>query len=92
VALATQVPRTLQGKVSAIAVNNLADFSVGGKGSQTSPVSNAFQAMYDESSETMLRGTGQETFEAVKMPKAADPAHYQPAAGAVYPILLLETA
>ena len=85
VALGTQVPRTLQGKLPAIAVNNLADFSVGGKGPQTSPISNAFQAMYDESTDTMLHGTGQETFEAVKMLKAADPAHYQPAPGVVYP-------
>ncbi len=85
VALGTQVPRTLQGKIPAIAVNNLADFSVGGKGPQMSPISNAFQAMYDESSDSMLHGTGQETFEAVKMLKAADPAHYQPAVGVVYP-------
>jgi uncharacterized protein (DUF1501 family) len=85
VALGTQVPRTLQGKLPAIAVNNLADFSVGGKGPQTSPISNAFQAMYDESTDAVLHGTGQETFEAVKMLKAADPSHYQPAAGVVYP-------
>jgi uncharacterized protein (DUF1501 family) len=85
VALGTQVPRTLQGKVQAIALNNLADFSVGGKGPQASPISNAFQAMYDESSDAVLHGTGQETFEAVKMLKAADPTHYQPAAGVVYP-------
>ena len=44
-----------------------------------------FQAMYDESSDAVLHGTGQETFEAVKMLKAADPAKYQPAAGVVYP-------
>ena len=85
VALGTQVPRTLQGKVPAIAVNNLADFSVGGRGPQTSPISNAFQAMYDESSDAVLHGTGQETFEAVKMLKAADPSKYQPAAGVDYP-------
>jgi uncharacterized protein (DUF1501 family) len=85
VALGTQVPRTLQGKVPAIALNNLADFSVGGKGPQMSPISNAFQAMYDESSDAVLQGTGQETFEAVKMLKAADPAKYQPAAGVSYP-------
>jgi uncharacterized protein (DUF1501 family) len=85
VALGPQVPRTLQGRVPAIAVNNLVDFSVGGKGPQSSPISNAFQAMYDESSDAMLHGTGQETFEAVKMLKATDPAHYQPAAGVVYP-------
>jgi len=85
VALGTQVPRTLQGKVAAIAVANLADFSVAGKGPQTSSISDAFQAMYDESSDAVLHGTGQETFEAVKMLKSADPAHYQPAAGVVYP-------
>jgi uncharacterized protein (DUF1501 family) len=85
VALGTQVPRTLQGKLPAIALNNLADFSVGGKGPQVSPISNAFQAMYDESSDAVLHGTGQETFEAVRMLKAADPAHYQPAAGVNYP-------
>ncbi len=85
VALGTQVPRTLQGQLPAIAINNLADFSVGGKGPTTSPISNAFQAMYDESSDAVLHGTGQETFEAVRMLKSADPARYQPAAGAVYP-------
>ena len=85
VALGTQVPRTLQGKVPAIAVNNLADFSVGGRGPQTSPISNAFQAMYDESSDAVLHGTGQETFEAVKMLKSANPSKYQPANGADYP-------
>ena len=85
VALGTQVPRTLQGKLPAIAVNNLADFSVAGRGPQTSPISDAFQAMYDESSDAVLHGTGQETFEAVKMLKAADPSKYQPAAGVEYP-------
>jgi len=85
VALGTEVPRMLQGKLPAVAVNNLADFSVAGKGPQTSPISNAFQAMYDESSDTVLHGTGQETFEAVRMMKAADPSKYQPAAGIVYP-------
>jgi uncharacterized protein (DUF1501 family) len=85
VALGTQVPRTLQGPVPAIAVANLADFSVAGKGPQTSSISNAFQAMYDESSDAVLHGTGEETFEAVKMLKAADPAKYLPAAGVNYP-------
>jgi uncharacterized protein (DUF1501 family) len=85
VALGTQVPRTLQGKVPTIAVSNLQDFSVAGKGPQASPISNAFQSMYDQSTDSVLHGTGQETFEAVKMLKAADPAHYKPAAGVVYP-------
>jgi uncharacterized protein (DUF1501 family) len=85
VALGTQVPRTLQGKLPAIAVNNLADFSVAGKGPQASPIANAFQEMYDQSSDAVLHGTGQETFEAVKMLRSADPAHYTPAPGTNYP-------
>jgi len=85
VALGSQVPRTLEGKQPAIAISNLADFSVAGKGPQPSAISNAFQAMYDESSDAVLHGTGQETFEAVKMLKSADPSKYQPAADVNYP-------
>lgn len=85
VALGAQVPRTLEGSVPAIAVSNLASFSVAGRGAQPSPISNAFQAMYDSSSDAVLHGTGQETFEAVKMLRAANPAKYVPAAGVVYP-------
>ena len=85
VALGSQIPRTLEGKVPAIALNNLADFSVGGRGPKAAPISNAFQAMYDESTDSVLHGTGEETFEAIRMLKAADPSRYQPAAGVVYP-------
>lgn len=85
VALGTQVPRTLQGKVPAVALANVGDFSVAGKGPQTSPISNAFEAMYDGSSDSILHGTGQGTFEAVKMLKSANPAQYKPARGAQYP-------
>lgn len=85
VALGAEIPRTLEGKVQAIALDNVLDFSVGGRGAQASPMSNAFQSMYDQSTDAMLHGTGKETFEAVKMLRATDPAHYQPRAGVVYP-------
>src|SRR5258705_8311096 len=49
VALGTQVPRTLQAKLPAIAVNNLTPFSVGAKGRQTSPTTNAVNTMHHES-------------------------------------------
>jgi uncharacterized protein (DUF1501 family) len=85
VAMGTQLPRTMQGKIQAVALSNLQDFSVGGKSSVAQPVSATFEAMYDESADAVLHGTGQETFEAVKMLRAADPAKYQPAAGVNYP-------
>ena len=85
VALGTQVPRTLQGRLPAVAVSNLANFTVGGQGTQGAAVSSAFQAMYAGTNDRILSGEGQETFEAVKMLKATDPAHYKPANGVIYP-------
>ncbi len=41
--------------------------------------------MYDHSSDSVLHTTGEETFDAVKMLKAADPGKYSPARGANYP-------
>src|SRR5208337_2121454 len=85
IALGPSLPRILSGKEPAVAVNNVNDFSVGGKNPNAAPMSNTFEAMYDHSLDTVLHGTGQETFDAVKMLKAADPAHYTPAANANYP-------
>ena len=85
IALGPSLPRILSGKEPAVAVNNLNDFSVGGKNPNAAPMSNTFEAMYDHSVDTVLHGTGQETFDAVKTLRAADPAHYTPAANANYP-------
>jgi uncharacterized protein (DUF1501 family) len=85
VALGAQVPRTLEGKIAAVAVNRVQDFAVGGKNAHAAPISSAFAAMYADSGDKVLQGTGQETFEAVKMLQATDPAHYKPAPGANYP-------
>jgi uncharacterized protein (DUF1501 family) len=85
IALGPSLPRILSGSEPAIAMNNINDFSVGGRSSKPSPVATAFEAMYDHSSDRVLHGTGQETFDAMKMLKAADPGRYKPAAGADYP-------
>ena len=84
VAMSAQMPRTLQGRVPAIALNNLRDFQLrGGYGADSANAS--FEAIYAQTVDTALRGTGQETFEAVKMLKATDPNRYMPAPGANYP-------
>ena len=85
IALGPSLPRILSGSEPAVAMNNINDFSVGGKNPKPSPAARAFEAMYDHSSDRMLHGTGEETFDAVKMLKAADPGKYTPAAGADYP-------
>ena len=85
VALGPTLPRILSGSEPAVAVSNVNDFGVGGRGPAAAPISNSFEAMYEQSVDTVLHGTGRETFEAVKMLKSADPARYTPASGANYP-------
>ena len=85
IALGPSLPRILSGAEPAVAMNNINDFSVGGRSPKPSLAATAFEAMYDHSSDSVLHGTGTETFDAVKMLKAADPEKYSPAPGAYYP-------
>jgi uncharacterized protein (DUF1501 family) len=85
VALSAQVPRTLQGKVPSIALDNVRDFHIGGAAAVATPVNAAFESIYDQTVDTALRGAGKETFEGMKMLKATDPDAYTPAPGAEYP-------
>jgi uncharacterized protein (DUF1501 family) len=85
IALGPSLPRILSGAEPAVALNNINDFSIGGRNSKGSPAANAFEAMYDHSVDSVLHGTGEETFDAVKLLKTADPAKYTPARGANYP-------
>lgn len=84
IAMGPSLPRILSGSEPAVAINNINDFGVGGR-NPNSPVANTFEAMYSQSVDSVLHGTGQETFEAVKMLKAADPTKYTPAPGTNYP-------
>jgi uncharacterized protein (DUF1501 family) len=84
-AFGSQVPRTLAGKVPAIALSSVNSFAVGGRGPAPSPAASAFEAMYGQSGDQILHSTGEETFEAMKMLRDANPAQYKPAAGVDYP-------
>ncbi len=84
VAMARRLPRSLMGDAPAIAMANINEFDVrGGAGGASARA--GFEALYDRGVRDLLHGTGRETFEAVKMLKAADPGRYQPANGAEYP-------
>ncbi len=84
VALAQQLPRMLQGRAPALAVNQLGQFGIRA-GQSSDAVGASFEAEYAAAADTMLTGTGREAFNAIKMLKAADPSKYQPANGAEYP-------
>src|SRR5207302_4214314 len=74
IALGPSLPRIISGSEPAVAVNNISDFRVGGRNPNAAPFANTFEAMYEQSVDSALHGTGQEAFEAVKMLKSADPA------------------
>ncbi len=84
VALGPSLPRILSGAAPAIAVSNINAFGVGGSNPAARPIAQTFEAMYDHTVDSVLHGTGEETFEAVKMLKASDPQQYRPAAGVDY--------
>jgi uncharacterized protein (DUF1501 family) len=85
VALGGRLPRILAGSEPAVAIDNINSFGVGGKNPGAAPLSNTFESMYAQSVDSVLHGTGAETFDAVKMLKSANPDRYTPAAGANYP-------
>jgi uncharacterized protein (DUF1501 family) len=80
VSLGSGLSRTLRGPNDAIAVNNLNDFQVKDQKSQAT-----FESMYDHSHDTVLHGTGKETFSAVKIMQSIQQQKYTPANGAKYP-------
>jgi uncharacterized protein (DUF1501 family) len=85
VAMGGRMPRILSGPEPAVAIDNIDNFGVGGKNPAATPLANSFEAMYSQSVDSVLHGTGTETFDAVKMLKSANPDRYTPAPGANYP-------
>jgi uncharacterized protein (DUF1501 family) len=86
IAMGANLPRTMQGKAPTIAMTNIRDFTIrSGGGEMGQAVQGGFEAMYSQTVNDALRGTGKETFEAVKMLKNINPGQYQPAPGANYP-------
>jgi uncharacterized protein (DUF1501 family) len=84
ISLGPALPRILNGTEPAVAINNVNDFGVGGRNPNAAPIANTFESMYAQSVDAVLHSTGQETFDAVKMLKSADPAKYKAAPGANY--------
>jgi len=78
------MPRVLQGRAPAIAVANLADFTIRA-GQSSASVQGGFEEIYAKNTNDTLAGMGRETFEAVNYLKKVNPAQYQPENGAQYP-------
>jgi uncharacterized protein (DUF1501 family) len=84
VALAGQLPRSLQGVAPALAINQIGQFGIRA-GQASEMVQASFESEYASAADMVLHRTGGQAFDAVKMLKSADPAQYQAANGADYP-------
>lgn len=82
VAMGANLPLTLRGAAPAIALPDVRQFRVF---AQSPAVEGGFEALYAQTVDEALRGTGTETFEAIDMLRKADPSRLQPENGADYP-------
>jgi uncharacterized protein (DUF1501 family) len=84
VALASQLPRALQGVAPALAIGQIDRFGIRA-GQSTEMVQSSFESAYAAAADRVLHSTGREAFDAVRMLKQADPTRYPPSNGAEYP-------
>ena len=67
VSLTSALPRSLYGPQSALAVADLADFRLRSPGARQAAAGDGFEALYQQTSQDLLRSTGEETFEAMNV-------------------------
>ncbi len=84
VSLTQRMPRIFQGSAPTLAISNLNDFTIRA-GRSSGNVQGGFEAIYEQSVNDVLGGTGKETFEAVNYLKQVNPSQYKPQNGAQYP-------
>ncbi len=86
VAMGPNLPRMLQGSTGAIAIPDLRQFKVQPQSAAMANVAEGgFEAMYSQTVDHALHGTGAETFEAIDMLRKIDTSKYPPENGADYP-------
>jgi len=86
VAMGPNLPRMLRGSASAIALPDVKQFKVIAQSPGAGQMAEgSFEAMYSQTVDQALRGTGTETFEAIDLLRKADPSKYKPENGADYP-------
>jgi uncharacterized protein (DUF1501 family) len=87
VSLTSSMPRSLYGDHPALAVRNLRDFAVQLKGNpeQANMSARSFEELYDQTSSSLLKETGKESFEAIKILQKTNIKNYTPSGNATYP-------
>lgn len=88
ISLTSSLPRSFYGSNAAIAMSNIQDFKIQSKGinaTVANNISNSFEDLYDQTSNNLLKDTGKESFDAMKLLQNINTKNYQPANNVVYP-------
>ncbi|MDF3078252.1 MAG: hypothetical protein K0S09_2141 [Sphingobacteriaceae bacterium] len=87
VSLTSSMPRSFYGDNPAIAISNIQDFGIQVRGNQNGAklAARSFEDLYDQASTDLLKQTGKESFDAVRLLKQTDTKSYSPSNNAVYP-------
>jgi uncharacterized protein (DUF1501 family) len=87
VSLTSSMPRSFYGDNPSVAISNLQDFAIQMKGNPMAAnmAAKSFEELYDNTTPGLLKETGKESFDAVKMLQQTDTKNYKPSFGATYP-------
>ncbi len=87
VSLTSSLPRAFYGDNPAVAISNLQDFNIQMRGNVkgANMAAKSFEDLYDQTSSGLLKETGKESFDAIKMLQKTDTKNYKPTNNAVYP-------
>jgi uncharacterized protein (DUF1501 family) len=87
VSLTSAMPRSFYGDNPSVSISNLQDFAIQMRGNPAGAnmAAKSFEDLYGQASTGLLKETGKESFDAVKMLQKTDTKNYKPANGAVYP-------
>jgi uncharacterized protein (DUF1501 family) len=85
VAFGPQLPRIMAGTAPALAIDDLRSFGVGGRTGNGDRLSRAFESLYEGSATGLLATSAEESFEAIRMLKTANPSALAAEHGAAYP-------
>ncbi|MFY8005452.1 MAG: DUF1501 domain-containing protein, partial [Chitinophagaceae bacterium] len=87
VSLSATLPKSLYGNHPAMAIQNIGDFAntLSNPRITQSLAAKSFEELYEETTSSLLRETGKESFEAIKLLQKTYTKNYQPQNGAQYP-------
>jgi len=91
VSLTSAMPRSFYGDSPALAISNLQDFAIQMRGNPigANMAAKSFEDLYSQASTSLLKQTGKESFDAVKLLQKTGTGNYKPANNTNYPTTAL---